>query len=251
MKYQEISELGLAMRAELLQNILPFWINQVVDHEFGGFHGRIDGYGNRIERAEKGGILNARILWTFSAAYRHLKDPLYRQMAERAKNTLISDFFDNKYGGTYWKITFDGKPLDTKKQIYSQAFFIYAFAEYYRATGDGTGLERAISLYRLIEEKSFDPERNGYYEAYSQAWKLLEDLRLSAKDVNEKKTTNTHLHILEAYTNLFHVWKDNTMGSQLRNLVDIFLDKIIDPRTHHMQLFFDEDWHSRSQFESY
>jgi cellobiose epimerase len=251
MMNQEIIHLSSEMQSELIQNILPFWMNQMVDNEFGGFYGRIDGYGNQIRGTEKGGILNSRILWTFSAAYRHLKDQSYRHMAERAKDAILSCFFDEKYGGTYWTITSDGKPLDTKKQIYSQAFFAYAFTEYYRATGDNTGLDKAISLFRLIEEKSFDTRKNGYYEAYNRDWNLLEDMRLSAKDVNEKKTTNTHLHLLEAYTNLYGIWKDRTLGKQLKNLVEIFVDKIIDHQSHHLQLFFDEDWNSRSLLISY
>jgi mannobiose 2-epimerase len=251
MAVQEISGLCSGMRTELQQNILPFWMNQMKDDESGGFYGRINGYGKRTVDAEKGGILNARILWTFSAAFRHLHDPACLQMAERAKNAILSDFFDTRYGGTYWKITCDGKPMDTKKQIYSQAFFIYAFAEYYRATSDRTGLDRAISLYHLIEEKSYDPNKNGYFEAYSRNWKLLEDLRLSARDMNEKKTTNTHLHILEAYTNLYRIWKNDALKKQLRNLVSIFLDRIIDPQSHHLKLFFDEEWTSRSQLISY
>ena len=248
---RETVRLRSEMQSELIQNILPFWMNKMTDKEHGGFYGRIDGHGNQVKGADKGGILNARILWTFSASYLHLKDQAYRQTAERAKEYILSRFFDEPFGGTYWIITEDGKPLDTKKQIYSQAFFLYAFAEYYRATGDRTGLDTAVTLFRLIEEKSFDTEKNGYFEAYSRDWKLLEDLRLSAKDINEKKTTNTHLHILEAYTNLFSIWKDETLEKQLKNLVEIFTDRIIDPRSHHMQLFFDEDWHSRSGLISY
>jgi mannobiose 2-epimerase len=239
------------MQSELTRNILPFWINQMVDNEYGGFYGRINGQGQLVKGAEKGGILNARILWTFSSAYYHFKDHVYRQSAERARNYALSVFFDEKFEGTYWTVTHDGKPLDTKKQIYSQAFFVYALAEYYRATADRICLDKAISLFHLIEEKSFDTQRNGYFEAYSREWNLLEDLRLSSKDVNEKKTTNTHLHILEAYTNLYRVWKDHLLGRQLRNLIVIFLEKIIDPQTHHMRLFFDEEWNSRSRLISY
>jgi cellobiose epimerase len=248
---QSIHQLYAGMKSDLIQNILPFWSQKMIDNSFGGFHGRMNGKGELIGGAEKGGILNARILWTFSAAYFHLHDPVCKRMAERSRNYMINSFFDREFGGTYWKITFDGKPLETKKQIYSQAFFIYALAEYYRAVGDRVSLKEAVSLYRLIEERSFDRERNGYFEAYSREWNLLQDLRLSAKDVNEKKTTNTHLHILEAYTGLFRIWKDDELGRKLKNLVRIFLDKIIDPVTHHLRLFFDESWESKSLLISY
>ena len=236
---------------ELTGNILPFWMNKAVDRTFGGFLGRIDGKGNIIAEAEKGGILNARILYTFSAAYNTLKDQKYLEMAAVSHDFVLQHFFDEIHRGTYWKITHDAQPSDTKKQIYSQAFFIYALSEYYKASGDKSSLDRAIDLYYLIEEKSFDPALNGYFEAYSREWKLLEDLRLSDKDANEKKTTNTHLHILEAYTNLYQVWKDPRLELKLRNLIHIFLDRIIDPVGHHLLLFFNEQWQSRSSLLSY
>ncbi len=145
----------------------------------------------------------------------------------------------------------DGTPADTKKQIYSQAFFIYALTELHRASGDEECLSKAKDLFHLIEKHSFDSEKNGYFEAYSRDWQLLDDLRLSEKDANEKKTMNTHLHILEAYTNLYRVWKDENLEKQLQNLIELFLTKIINPRTHHLDLFFDEDWNCKSTIISY
>jgi mannobiose 2-epimerase len=247
----KISRLSGQVHDELIQNILPFWMNNAVDQTNGGFFGQIDGYGKVVDRADKGGIVNARILWTFSAAFNKLRNPGYLRMAEISKDFALKYFFDEQYEGTYWKITFDGKPSDPKKQIYSQAFFMYALAEYYRISGDKNCLDTAVSLFHLIENKSFDTKLNGYFEAYSREWELLEDLRLSAKDANEKKTTNTHLHILEAYTNLLHVWNNKELEEKLRNLVNIFLDRIIDPVSHHMLLFFDEQWHPRSSLISY
>lgn len=244
-------ELKKQLRKELNDNILPFWSQRMVDSEHGGFYGRIAGNNQLIPEADKGGILNARILWTFSSAYLQEKNPLYLEMANRAKNYILDHFFDPEFGGTYWTITFDGKPVDTKKQIYSQAFFIYAFTEHYRASDDESSLQIAIELFRMIEKRSFDNKLNGYYEAYSRDWKLLEDLRLSEKDENEKKTMNTHLHILEAYTNLYRVWKDDELNSKLRNLILIFTEKIVNQKTKHLNLFFDENWNPKSTIVSY
>lgn len=239
------------LKSELITNILPYWMNNMPDEEHGGFYGRMTGTEKRMKDAEKGGILNARILWTFSSAYMLLKDPAYLKMASRAREYVLAHFFDDTNGGTYWSLTSEGKPADTKKQIYSQAFFIYALSEYHRATGDEECLTKAIDLFRLIEKHSFDKERNGYFEAYSHDWKLLDDLRLSAKDANEKKTMNTHLHILEAYTGLYRVWKSEELALQLKNLIVLFLDRIIDSGTHHLNLFFDEDWNCKSSIVSY
>ena len=247
----KLSELKKQVREVLKNNIMPFWSVKMVDEANGGFYGQIDGNNQIHPTADKGGILNARILWTFSSAYLQEKNPLYLEMANRAKAYILTHFIDAEFGGTYWKLSFDCKPVDTKKQIYSQAFFIYAFTEHFRASGDESSLKTAIELFQIIEKYSFDPRQNGYFEAYSRDWVLLEDLRLSEKDENEKKTMNTHLHILEAYTNLYRVWKDDRLATQLRNLILIFTDKIVNDTTNHLNLFFDENWNSKSVIVSY
>jgi len=244
-------ELRRQVKEELTNNILPFWAGKMRDEKQDGFYGQIKGDGQLIPAADKGGILNARILWSFSSAYLQEKNSLYLEMANRAKYYILNHFFDPEFGGTYWTISFDGRPVDSKKQIYSQAFFIYAFSEHYRASGDKTSLQKAIELFRIIEKYSFDQELNGYFEAYSRDWVLLEDLRLSEKDENEKKTMNTHLHILEAYTNLYRVWKDDELEKQLRNLILIFTEKIFNQKTFHLDLFFDENWKTKSTIVSY
>lgn len=247
----QINTLKSEVREVLTQNIIPFWAGKMIDHQNGGFYGQIDGHDQIVPTADKGGILNARILWSFSAAYHQEKNPLYLEMANRSKAYILAHFFDPENGGTYWTISADGKPVDTKKQIYSQAFFIYAFTEHYRASGDESSLKTAIELFRIIEKYSFDADLNGYFEAYSRDWNLLEDLRLSEKDANEKKTMNTHLHILEAYTNLYRVWKDEELKKQLRNLILIFIEKIVNPTTFHLDLFFDENWVNKAKMDSY
>jgi mannobiose 2-epimerase len=237
--------------AELETNILPFWQNKMVDNEHGGFYGRIDGHDMLVPEASKGAILNARILWAFSAAYRVLRKPQYLEMATRAKKYLINYFYDTTYGGIYWELNADGTPRDTKKQIYAIGFVIYGLSEYCRATGDTEALDYAIKLFEVIEAHSFDSQKNGYLEALTREWNEIADMRLSDKDENEKKTMNTHLHILEPYTNLYRVWKDERLQQQLRNLIEIFLDKILNAQTNHLDLFFDEDWNSKYQIESY
>ena len=244
-------ELKQQVKEELTHNILPFWSEKMIDNKNGGFYGQIKGDGQLVSDSNKGGILNARILWSFSSAYLQQKNPLYLEMANQAKTYILDHFFDTEFGGTYWMVSFDGKPVDTKKQIYSQAFFIYAFTEHYRASGDESSLQTAVKLFRIIEKYSFDTEMNGYFEAYSREWVLLEDLRLSEKDENEKKTMNTHLHVLEAYTNLYRVWKDETLKKQLRNLILIFTQKIVNQKTFHLDLFFDENWNTKSTIVSY
>lgn len=246
-----LAEMKAVAMAELTQVILPYWIRKMPDRDAGGFYGQVDGRDNIIPGSPKGGILNARILWSFSAAYLKLRNPVYLEMATRARNYIFRYFFDEEHGGTYWCLSSDGSPLDTKKQIYSQAFFIYALSAYNMATGDRESLDRAVELYRLIEKHSFDRERGGYFEAFNREWGEIADLRLSEKDANEKKTMNTHLHVLEAYTALYRVWPDPVLRQQLAALVKVFAGRIVDPETSHLNLFFDEEWNCRSTIVSY
>lgn len=236
-------------RAELCNSILSFWNNRMQDPR-GGFYGQIDGDGNLVPDAAKGAILNARILWTFSSAYRVTKDAAFLELATRAKEYILAHFVDKKNGGIYWSLTSEGEPLDTKKQFYAIAFAVYGFAEYYRACGDEAALQTAKELYRSIEEHSYDPEFGGYIEAMTCTWEPIGDMRLSEKDQNDAKTMNTHLHILEAYTGLYRVWKDEVLSARLKELILIFLDKITAPNGH-LQLFFDEKWNLHGEMVSY
>ncbi|MCD8250630.1 MAG: AGE family epimerase/isomerase [Phocaeicola dorei] len=235
----------------LTTNILPYWMNKMTDVQHGGFYGRINGQEVLMPEAEKGAILNARILWTFSSAYRLLHKPEYLETATRAKREIIDLFYDKEFGGIYWSVSAEGRPLDTKKQIYAIGFAIYGLSEYHRATGDNEALEYAIRLFHDIEAHSFDRKKNGYCEALTREWEELADMRLSDKDANERKTMNTHLHILEPYTNLFRVWKDDHLKHQLHNLVRLFIDRILDTETSHLQLFFNDDWESQYRIISY
>ncbi len=247
----DIHKMVKEMEEELVANILPFWMDKMTDQTHGGFYGRITGTEKLMPEAEKGAILNARILWTFSSAYRLLKKEEYLTTATRAKRFIIDHFYDKEYGGVFWSLDYKGHPLDKKKQIYALGFAIYGLSEFHRATGDKEALDYAIRLFESIEEHSFDVVKNGYCEALTRDWKEMTDMRLSDKDENERKTMNTHLHILEPYTNLFRVWKDQRLEKQLRNLIELFTDKILNIETGHLELFFNDDWVSKYRVISY
>ena len=239
------------LTTELEENIMPFWMERMVDKENGGFFGRMDGNDIIHPHAAKGVILNSRLLWSFSAMYRFNPTSQYQEMAFRAYEYLKKQFIDPVHGGVYWQVDYAGKPIQKKKQIYAQAFAIYGLSEYYLAFSKPKAMEMAIYLFEKIEEYSFDTQYNGYFEAFSEDWHLLDDLRLSDKDANELKTMNTHLHILEAYTNLYRIWPETHLKRQLINLIQVFLDKILDPETYHFNLFFDEVWRVKSKTVSF
>ena len=163
------------MQDVLESNILRFWLKNMIDEENGGFYGRIDGQGTLHAETEKGAILNARILWAFSAAYRVLRKPEYLDAATRAKRYIIDHFFDGEYGGVYWSLDSKGNPLDTKKQFYAIGFAIYGLSEFARATGDAEALDYALDLFDCIEEHALDHEYNGYIEACTREWGEIAD----------------------------------------------------------------------------
>lgn len=246
-----LEPLRAELERELTGDILPWWATRMPDHEHGGFLGRVDGEGRSVPDAPKGGILNARILWTFSAAFRALGDPAHRELADRAREYVLRRFWDAERGGTYWMLDHRGAPLDTRKHVYAQAFSLYALAEHHAATGAASSRERAVELFGLIERHCADAEHGGYVEACDRSWRRLEDARLSDKDDDVAKSQNTHLHLLEAYTTLCRVWPDAAPRDRLRDLVELFLERIYDPDTRHLGLFFDDDWTPRSDAVSY
>ena len=257
---EAVEKMRAEMQDVLENNILRFWLDKMQDTVNGGFYGRMDGRMVLHPEAEKGAILNARILWSFAAAYRVLGKQEYLDAATRAKDYVIDHFIDPEYGGVYWSVDCKGHPLDTKKQFYAIGFMIYGLSEYARATGDREALDYAIQLYECIEEHAFDPQNNGYIEACTREWGKMADMRLSKLDANYPKSQNTHLHIIEPYTNLLRCLKELhaaessifNLQSSIFKLINIFTDRILNPETHHLDLFFEMDWtRGAGRLESY
>lgn len=234
-------EFAAQLRAHVADCILPYWLDNMQDPR-GGFYGRRDGNDRLVPDAQKGAILNARILWTFAAAYRELNRPEYLEAAARAFDYILARFIDHEFGGVFWSVNADGTPADTKKQFYAIAFTIYGLAEYYAASGDAEALDAAMALFDAVEQHSRDRRKGGYIEACTRDWQPISDMRLSDKDRNSSKTMNTHLHILEGYTALLRVSGDKRVAEAVNHLIDIFLDHIIAPDGRHMLLFFDDEW---------
>lgn len=234
-----------------LNNILDYWKNFTIDEVNGGFVGKIDNENNIDFSAPKGSVLNARILWSFSAACNLKTNAAYLALADRAFQYIRNFFVDKAFGGVYWLLDAKGNPLDTKKQVYAIAFTIYAFSEYYLASKNETAREMAVMLYKDLLNHSYDKAKGGYFEAFTRNWKPLGDLRLSEKDANEKKTMNTHLHVLEAFTTLYHIWPDEQLKLKIVELIENFTVHIIHPETGNLILFFDENWKAKSDIISY
>ncbi len=235
------------MKAHLTGTILPFW-EKLADETLGGFYGYVD-KNLRVKRdADKGCILHSRILWTFSTAARILGDDGLRASADRAYD-FLRRFEDVEHGGVYWSVTHDGRPADTTKHTYCQAFAIYGLAAYYRLTGNREALDKAAGLYRLIEEKCRDVE--GYGEAYRADFSPESNEKLSENGVMASRTMNTLLHVLEGYTELYRAWPDEGLREKGKQALARFLHTIYNRHEHRLDVFFDADFHPLLDMQSY
>ena len=221
------------------------------DETNGGFYGKVDNTNIPDNTAAKGIVLNSRILWSFSAAFNYTRNTEYLLFTARAYEFINKHFIDKKFGGVFWSVDYKGEILNGRKQMYGLSFCIYGLAEYYKAVNKIEILDLAVSIFRSIEEHAYDNERKGYYEAFAQNWLPERDVRLSEKDANQKKTMNTHLHIIEAYANLYEVWPDDFLKKQIENLLEVFSMYIINKKNNHSILFFDEEWNTKSETISY
>jgi mannobiose 2-epimerase len=228
--------------------ILPFW-KKLIDEKNGGFYGYMDFDLNINKDAEKGVILNSRILWFFSNAYLVYggDDNLY--YAGHAYEFLKNSCIDHDYGGVYWMMNADGTPKDTIKQIYNQAFAVYALSSYYDASRNPEALETAFEIYQLIEEVAKD--KTGYIDAFSRDFKPIINNELSENGVIADRTMNTLLHLLEAYTELYRVSSDEEVGKRLRWILDAFRTKLYNPKKKRLEVFFDLNMNSLIDLESY
>jgi mannobiose 2-epimerase len=251
MEQKILDYLEKRLTKELYQNILPFWMEKTADHENGGFYGRIHNDLTIEKKSPKGLILHSRILWTFSKAYNITKDKAYLTVANRAFEYLQNKFLDKKHGGFYWMVDYKGDIYDDKKRAYGQAFAIYGLSEFYLTTQKEKALEIAKETFFLLEKYVYDKENTGYFETFNRDWTLADDLRLSERDMDEKKSMNNHLHMVEGYANLYKIWKNDLLSKQLRGLIKNFLLHIVNRETMHFRMFFDEKWHPKSNNESY
>jgi cellobiose epimerase len=240
-----------AIETDLRGNILPFWIRHVADRRRRTFHGLLANDLAVDPAAGRGALLTSRILWTYAAAFRTYGDAAYREMAELALHDLVTRYHDTVHGGFFWSIRADGTVERDRKQVYGQAFAIYALSEYHAATGLREPLDRAIGVFRLLEQHARERTHGGYLEAFARDWSPIADMRLSEVDQNDPKSQNTMLHVMEAYTRLLDVWPDAGLRAALRELVELMLTRIVDARTGHLGLFFTTDWRPTSDRISY
>lgn len=236
------------IKENLVNSIIPFW-KSLKDEEFGGFYGMVDFDLNLNKKAEKGCILNSRILWFFSNAYKVIGDESLLKYATHAYDFMMKYCMDNQNGGVYWSLNYDGTVFDRTKHTYNQAFAIYALSSYYDVAGNKEALVKAFELFDLIETKCKD--KIGYLEAFNEKFQLIENDKLSENGVIAHKTMNTLLHVFEAYTELYRVTQDEKVSGKMKEIMDTIADKIFNPVKRRQEVFFDESMNSILDLHSY
>lgn len=232
----------------LTNQLIPFW-NRLKDDTYGGFYGLVTQDLTVDTESSKGVILNSRILWFYSKAYITLGDYTLLQMADHAYQFLAEHCYDNRFGGIYWSLQYDGTPEDTTKHTYNQAFAIYALSIYYQAGHKKEALALAYTLYDLIEEKCRDED--GYLEAFHQDFTPASNEKLSENGVMAERTMNTLLHVMEAYTELYRADASPKVKNNLCQILQLFYEKVYNPDKKILDVFFDRDYRTLIDLESF
>jgi len=222
---------------ELHGNILSYWMRYGIEKDGLGFYGAVDLDGNPVLTAHKTSVLNARILWTFSAAAMLYGNQNYAAVADKAFKVVTEDFEDKELGGYYMELTSDNKVANDTKHTYAQAFVLYSLCKYYEFRPLDSVMQKIQEFFMLLEVKTKDPDHIGYSESFTRNWETFGENRLA--DNNEPKSMNTHLHVLEAWAALYKIWKDPKVELRLTELMNLFLDKII-RENGHFGIFFNE-----------
>lgn len=245
-----MNKLKNEVHIELTERILPFWM-KLTDEKYGGIFGQVDYDLHVDEKADKGGIVTARFLWTFSAAYRVTGNEAYLKTAQHLYHFLKERVYDEEFAGLYWLVDYKGNPKDTRKHVYTQSFGVYALSEYFRASKDEDALELAKKLFFLIEDKGFDHDANAYREEFDREWNEVPNEMLSENGLLADITMNTHIHVLEAYTTLYKVWPTEQVKERITNLLHILHEKIYNNETKFLGVFFDKEWNSLIDLKSF
>ena len=216
-------------------------MEHAVDRVQGGFHGALTNELQVRDDIPRALVLCARILWTYSRAWRVLGVAAYGEMARRAFRYLADRFRDPVHGGFFWQLDRHGAPLDERKLVYGHAFAIYGLAEFWRASADPQALRLALEAYRGIESCSGARGLPEYHVAHRD-WTRHALQRLHPAEHDAPRQANVVLHLLEACANLLRAGDEPALRQRHRQLLDFFLDDVVGPAGRHCALYFDADW---------
>jgi mannobiose 2-epimerase len=235
---------------ELTDNLLEVWYPRTIDEEMGGFLTNFTHDWQQMDRQDKMIVTQARHLWTLSKAAQMFPDEaLYADAARHAYEFLVSKMWDQQNGGFYWLVDRSGEPLldgpvNSVKRVYGNAFGIYALAAYYALSEEEEVLEAAQKAFRWMDTNAHDPGLGGYFSTLTQEGQVIDSSMFAQEFPMETyfyKDQNTSIHVLEALTELYHVWPDDTLENRLREMFHLVRDRMVSDQGY-LRLFFYDDW---------
>lgn len=160
----ELAKYAGQYKTELLDSVVPFWMNHSKDSEFGGYFTCLDRYG-KVFDTDKFMWLQGREVWLFSMLYNKVE-----KRQEWLDMALHGAEFMKKYGmdaqgNWYFSLTREGKPLIQPYNIFSDCFAAMAFSELYKATGDESHKKLALDTFSNILNRQHNT-KGIYTKAY-------------------------------------------------------------------------------------
>ena len=205
------------VESHLENELLPFWASRSKDEQNGGFITHFDQYGKDSGEDEKSLVAQARLVYSFSSAHRAgYGDGLYADLAAHGLDFLLNKMWDDEFGGFFWMTDRAGHVKIDRKILYGQSFAIYALSEYALATGDARGREYAEKTYSLVHRHCPDETNGGYLEMFDRGWNLAGP----GSEGGDRKTFDVHMHLMEAFTNLYKCTGDADHREKLLAIIE-------------------------------
>lgn len=235
---------SVAFRDTLQHSVLQFWVDHALDTKYGGMLGRLNREGQPTLPDNKSVVLISRSMWSFSEAYRRYPDPAYQQMAAACLKFLREKMWDQQLGGYYFMVSRDGRVIDSTKQLNPMSYVMEGLAEYALAFHDPQAAREALNLFEVIDQHAHDDEYGGYRIAFTRDWQWIKDYKDGPNAAGSfgRKSYDWHLGLVEALATLYGVTGDPRVRARLGELLDIFVNKIIDADIGYGRYYFHDDW---------
>jgi mannose/cellobiose epimerase-like protein (N-acyl-D-glucosamine 2-epimerase family) len=235
---------SVVFRDSLQHSVLQFWIDHAQDKQYGGILGQLNRQGQPTGSGNKSVVLISRSLWSLSEAYRRYPDPAYQRMAAECLQFLRDKMWDKEHGGYYFMVSREGKIIDSTKQLNPMSYVIEGLAEYALAFHDNQVGREALDLFRVIDQHAHDNQYGGYRIAFTADWQFIKDYKDGPNAAGSfgRKSYDWHLGLVEALATLYDVTGDAQVRARLEELLDIFVNKIIDADVGYGRYYFHDDW---------
>ena len=225
---EEIVHIKDHLESYLSTYLLPFWTERSPDPQYGGFLTYFNRYGQPTGQTEKTFLMQIRMLYTLSSAHRFgFGAGGCAALAAMGANFIRQHYWDEQYGGWIWIADRSGSPILWDKVGYGQCFGIYAFSEYYLATGDELGRHMALASFDAVCRHMADTRYGGYLELFNRDWQL----KPGGPYGGDRKSLDIHMHMMEALTSLYEKTGDITHRRRLEETISLILDRMLDPET--------------------